>query len=112
MIPIEGELHARSNSSNLYGGRVTFRHPSSGNIQSDNSGARGLPAPCRGAGVYFLFGRAEAGGRKPKAYIGQAQNVIERIGNQVKEKDFWTEAILFVSKDKNINKGVLGSKAD
>ena len=28
----------------------------------------------RGAGVYFLFGKAAAG--KPKAYIGEAQNVI------------------------------------
>lgn len=62
----------------------------------------------RGAGVYFLFGRS--GSDRAQAYIGQAQNVIQRIANHIREKDFWTEAILFVSKDKNINREYLEAR--
>nr|MCU0705537.1 GIY-YIG nuclease family protein [Fimbriiglobus sp.] len=36
-------------------------------------------------------------------YIGEAEEVIRRIP-QHQEKDFWTEVLLFVSKDDNLNK--------
>ncbi|OAV72920.1 GIY-YIG catalytic domain protein [Bacteroidales bacterium Barb6] len=51
-------------------------------------------------GVYFLFGLDE----KPKAYIGEAENVYDRIQQHIKGKDFWNEVIFFVSKDENLTK--------
>jgi Domain of unknown function (DUF4357) len=53
------------------------------------------------SGVYFLFGRTEEG--NPKVYIGEAQRVIDRVANHVREKDFWNEAVLFVNKDENMH---------
>lgn len=52
-------------------------------------------------GVYFLLGRAEDGALK--VYIGEAQNVLDRIYQQVRDKDFWNEVILFVNKDENMH---------
>lgn len=37
-------------------------------------------------------------------YIGEAENIINRIKQHVAEKDFWTECIVFISKDNNLNK--------
>jgi hypothetical protein len=53
------------------------------------------------AGVYFLFGKTEEG--NPKVYIGEAQRVVDRVANHVREKDFWNEAVLFVNKDENMH---------
>ncbi len=52
------------------------------------------------SGIYFLFGKTSEG--DPKAYIGEAQRVIERVSTHVKEKDFWNEVIMFVNKDENM----------
>jgi len=57
----------------------------------------------RKAGVYFLFGRDDSRNEVNSAYIGEAEDVIKRIP-QHQEKDFWTEALLFVSKDENLNR--------
>ncbi|KFD38294.1 methionine sulfoxide reductase [Schleiferia thermophila str. Yellowstone] len=54
-------------------------------------------------GVYFLFGQDEDTG-DPKAYIGEAENVYDRLLNHVANKEFWNEVILFVSKDENLTK--------
>lgn len=54
-------------------------------------------------GVYFLIGSDDATG-KPKVYIGEGENVWERLKNHAINKDFWTEVILFTSKDENITK--------
>ncbi|ANF53175.1 methionine sulfoxide reductase [Chryseobacterium glaciei] len=54
-------------------------------------------------GVYFLVGTDDETG-KPKVYIGEAENVWERLKNHAINKDFWTEVILFTSKDDNITK--------
>lgn len=54
-------------------------------------------------GVYFLIGSDDKTG-KPKVYIGEAENVWERLKNHAINKDFWTEVILFTSKDENITK--------
>ncbi len=53
-------------------------------------------------GVYLLFGRDEFG--KDLVYIGEAETVIKRLNQHLKQKDFWTEAITFISKDENLNK--------
>jgi Domain of unknown function (DUF4357) len=52
-------------------------------------------------GVYLLLGRDESG--TEHVYIGEAESVLDRLV-QHKEKDFWNEAIIFISKDENLNK--------
>ncbi|WP_440906392.1 GIY-YIG nuclease family protein (plasmid) [Catenovulum sp. SX2] len=54
-------------------------------------------------GVYFLFGvDDESGGQA--LYIGEAENVLDRLGNHLANKDFWNEVIFFTSKDENLTK--------
>ena len=54
------------------------------------------------SGIYFLLGiDAETG--KPKAYIGEAEDVGKRL-RQHREKEFWIQVIVFVSKDENLTK--------
>lgn len=54
-------------------------------------------------GVYFLFGRDEANPDATAVYIGEAEEVYKRL-IQHQKLDFWTEAVLFISKDENLNK--------
>lgn len=54
-------------------------------------------------GVYFLIGTDDETG-KSKVYIGEAENVWERLRSHAVNKDFWSEVILFTSKDDNITK--------
>lgn len=53
-------------------------------------------------GVYLLFGKDETG--KDLVYIGEAETVFKRLSQHLTQKDFWTEAIAFISKDENLNK--------
>jgi hypothetical protein len=41
---------------------------------------------------------------KPKVYIGEAENVFQRLVSHIKEKEFWNESVVFISKDENLNK--------
>jgi hypothetical protein len=53
-------------------------------------------------GAYFLFGDESA---VPQlAYIGEAENVWERLKNHDTQKDFWNEVIVITSKDDNLTK--------
>lgn len=54
--------------------------------------------------VYILFGRPESSSAKSRAYIGEAENVYSRLVQHVSEKEFWNEAVVFISKDENLNK--------
>ncbi|MBX3425568.1 MAG: GIY-YIG nuclease family protein [Pirellulales bacterium] len=54
------------------------------------------------AGVYFLVGH-DPNSDQPTLYIGEAEEVYKRI-TQHQEKEFWSEALAFVSKDENLNK--------
>lgn len=54
-------------------------------------------------GVYFLFGRDDETDAE-QVYIGEAENILSRIKQHLSEKDFWTECIVFISKDNNLNK--------
>jgi hypothetical protein len=54
-------------------------------------------------GVYFLIGTDDETG-KSKVYIGEGENVWERLKSHAVAKDFWSEVILFTSKDDNITK--------
>jgi hypothetical protein len=56
-------------------------------------------------GVYLLFGKDDAG--KEQVYIGEAESILKRLNQQLKQKDFWNEAIVFISKDENLNKALV-----
>jgi hypothetical protein len=55
------------------------------------------------AGVYVLVGQAEMS-PLPKVYVGEGDPVRPRLEQHAKLKDFWTHAIVFTSKDQNLNK--------
>lgn len=55
------------------------------------------------AGVYFLFGRDEATNEIAIAYVGEAEEIYPRL-QQHQDREFWNEALVFVSKDENLNK--------
>lgn len=57
-----------------------------------------------GTGIYILFGKTDSVNNQGKAYIGEAENIYNRIVQQLSAKEFWTEVIVFVSKDENLNK--------
>lgn len=54
-------------------------------------------------GIYFLSGRDPQTDRL-LVYIGEAEHVAKRLKSHALEKDFWTTAILFSSKDDNLTK--------
>ncbi|MEP6465866.1 MAG: GIY-YIG nuclease family protein [Parafilimonas sp.] len=53
-------------------------------------------------GVYLLFGKDDEG--KDQVYIGEAESILKRLNQQLTQKEFWNEAIVFISKDENLNK--------
>jgi hypothetical protein len=55
-------------------------------------------------GIYFLFGKDEIEENRPLVYIGEAENIISRLKQHLDGKDYWNEAIIFISKDDNLNK--------
>lgn len=55
-------------------------------------------------GVYLLFGKDEEKTSKNVAYIGEAENIYKRLTQHLMAKDFWQEAVVFISKDDNLNK--------
>lgn len=57
----------------------------------------------RKAGIYFLFGRDENDSERSVAYVGEAEEVWKRV-TEHQDKDFWTEAVVFISKEENLNK--------
>lgn len=57
----------------------------------------------KNTGIYFLFGKSDETDTY-RAYIGEAENIYERLLTHLKEKDFWHECVVFISKDNNLNK--------
>lgn len=53
-------------------------------------------------GVYILFGKDES--ENNMAYIGEAENIKQRLLQHLTQKEFWNEVIVFISKDNNLNK--------
>jgi hypothetical protein len=54
-------------------------------------------------GIYFLI----AGGSladQIDLYVGESEHVLSRLSTHVKELDFWSEAVIFSSKDENLTK--------
>jgi hypothetical protein len=54
-------------------------------------------------GVYVLWGPGESG-QLPRVYVGEGELVRPRPELHGKQKDFWTHAVVFTSKDQNLNK--------
>lgn len=54
-------------------------------------------------GVYVLWGPGESG-QLPRVYVGEGDGVLSRLDQHGKSKDFWTHAVVFTSKDQNLNK--------
>jgi hypothetical protein len=84
-------------------------------VEKSNWSGRGLviPRPIFGTakgrddlsrtGVYLLVGSTDAS-PLPKVYIGEGDPVRPRLEQHAKQKDFWTHAVVFTSKDANLNK--------
>jgi hypothetical protein len=58
-------------------------------------------AEARYTGVYVLLNDDEA---DPKAYIGESENVAERIRNHDASRDWWTHALIVTSASDNLHK--------
>ena len=54
-------------------------------------------------GVYILWNRDEAQ-PAPQVYVGQGERVSDRIRSHDREKDFWTDAVAFTTKDDSLNR--------
>ncbi len=81
--------------SNWTGLGVVCPRPRFGTVKKRQEFAR--------AGVYILLGPSESSDL-PVAYIGEADPIRERLEAHHSEKDFWTVAYFFTSKDTNLNK--------
>lgn len=53
-------------------------------------------------GVYILIGEGSHG--QPELYVGESEDVSNRLRSHNKNKDFWNTALIFFSKDENLNK--------
>ena len=54
-------------------------------------------------GVYVLWS-SSGSGQLPQAYVGEGESLQNRLDDHVRNKDFWTHGIAFISKDQNLNK--------
>ncbi|MDH4216712.1 MAG: GIY-YIG nuclease family protein [Gallionella sp.] len=54
-------------------------------------------------GVYFLF-ESRFADIKPIAYVGESENVCKRLTTHDRSKEFWSEVVIFTSKDENLTK--------
>jgi hypothetical protein len=54
-------------------------------------------------GVYVLWGPGESG-QLLRIYVGEGDSVLSRLDQHAKQKDFWTHAVVFASKDQKLNK--------
>jgi len=59
---------------------------------------------CNKPAVYFLIGKGSEDALLPTVYIGEAENLWNRLSTHDSSKDFWQTAVAFVSKDTNLTK--------
>lgn len=59
---------------------------------------------CNKPAVYFLIGKESEEALLSTAYIGEAENLWDRLTTHDNSKDFWRTAIAFVGKDSNLTK--------
>ena len=55
-------------------------------------------------GVYVLVGPSEEGADRSRVYVGEADVLSKRLDQHYATRDFWTRAVVFTSKDQNLNK--------
>jgi hypothetical protein len=57
-------------------------------------------------GIYFLFGKEAEDNPVTSVYIGEAENVFDRLvtHNQDPAKDYWQSTVVFVSRDNSLTK--------
>ena len=84
-------------------------------VEKDNWTGRGLVIPramfaeartreeVSRTGVYLLVGPSESSSL-PMLYVGEGDPVRPRLDQHAGKKDFWTHAVVFTSKDQNLNK--------
>ena len=58
-------------------------------------------------GIYILLGPSEQSDVN-MVYVGQGDPIKRRLDSHYANKDFWTRAVFFVSKDDNLNKAHIG----
>jgi hypothetical protein len=71
--------------------------------RADYAAARDRPEVGR-TGVYVLLGPEEEGPRSRRAYIGESEDVRQRLDGHQREKDFWTSCYVLTTKDNSLNK--------
>ncbi len=59
---------------------------------------------CNKPAVYFLIGKESEEALLTTVYIGEAENLWNRLSTHDSTKDFWQTAVAFVSKDDNLTK--------
>ncbi len=60
------------------------------------------------SGIYFLLGIDTDDPDQKKVYIGESEDIAQRLKNHVggkEDKSFWEEVVLFSSKGDNLTKG-------
>ena len=84
-------------------------------VEKDNWTGRGLVIPrvmfadtrsreeLNRTGVYLLIGPSDES-TLPMLYVGEGDPVKARLDQHASKKDFWTHAVVFTSKDQNLNK--------
>jgi hypothetical protein len=55
-------------------------------------------------GVYLLTGPSAGETSRDRLYIGEVDDVRDRLDNHFRNKEVWTAVIAFISRDDNINK--------
>jgi hypothetical protein len=58
--------------------------------------------------VYFLISGSDGDGDgdgRGRVYVGESENVYQRLVTHDMSKDFWNEVVLFTSTDDNLTKG-------
>lgn len=55
-------------------------------------------------GIYFLIGEDEKDPLSKRLYIGEGDPVIRRLEDHYRNKEWWTECIIFTGVDQNVNK--------
>lgn len=73
--------------------------------REDWSEVRGRPE-LAGPGVYILLGHEQddLGAETPLAYIGQTDNLRDRLDSHDKKKEFWENAMFFMSTNNGLNR--------
>lgn len=63
-----------------------------------------LRPECNKPAVYFLIGKENEDALLQSVYIGEAENLWNRLSTHDGQKDFWQTAVAFIRKDDNLTK--------